>query len=726
MSDQQAITFVQYLLPPLESGDFTVTATQAITTPDNQGETFQATQALFVKGARYTLDDGAVDSVFPPAGNQGDFANVLPHVVFDGPTLPWQRTPAGESVATSVDGDPPPPVPTWLGVLLFDELDPPPTPVARTIGDLAPSGSIFFPPRTAEYGEQASDPLTTIDVPLDLYAQIAPAVEDLQWTAHVREASVIAKPAADGAAPTPDFAVVFGTRLPQPSRVSTVHLVSLEGFGPYLPSGPEHELPVFPSGVDTVRMVTLRSWTFSTIAFNQTFAGMLEAVDRGPLQLPFTPGGGAAATVGEAFGMGYTALDHALRDGGSTVSWYRGPLLPLGVTAPPFAPAETPDQHLRYDPSTGMFDVSYAAAWELGRLLALHDRAYATALYRWKLRVAQDEALALEEEIIGAMLPPIDEGGTQLRRAVTQVLGPALAALAGGPGGADAPRPPRRRPDRETLGARLAAPRADVPADAERGTDEQQVIDWLTQLHLLAGVPFGYLVPDIGMLPNESIRFFKVDLGWVEALLDGAFAVGTTRSGSGATRGLRGGAVDAARARLPLARRALVGETGGALPGAPEALSGFLLRSGVVPGWPGLEVYGFADTAGTQPLDLVRLEPVAPSLLLGLFGGTLARVDFREPPEGIHFGIDVGTQQGTWQKQLRYADGSAVGTDIPGEVLAVEPSTAGVIGIDGLRTAMATKVWSEVQPPPPDHFTAAEFGLEMVEGVEAVSFQVGT
>lgn len=47
------------------------------------------------------------------------------------------------------------------------------------------------------------------------------------------------------------------------------------------------------------------------------------------------------------------------------------------------------------------------------------------------------------------------------------------------------------------------------------GDAEQQawnhVLQWLTRLRLLEGVPFSYIVPSNEMLPNESIRFFHVD-----------------------------------------------------------------------------------------------------------------------------------------------------------------------------------------------------------------------
>ena len=42
------------------------------------------------------------------------------------------------------------------------------------------------------------------------------------------------------------------------------------------------------------------------------------------------------------------------------------------------------DAALRYDSTTGMLDASYAAAWQLGRLLALQDQAFAQALYRFR------------------------------------------------------------------------------------------------------------------------------------------------------------------------------------------------------------------------------------------------------------------------------------------------------------------------------------------------------
>ncbi|HEX2094725.1 MAG TPA: hypothetical protein VHG28_20140, partial [Longimicrobiaceae bacterium] len=196
-------------------------------------------------------------------------------------------------------------------------------------------------------------------------------------------------------------------------------------------------------GTDAVRLVVLHQWTFGSVDLEQTFQGLLTAVDVSPsgIQLPVDSLSSgdveADAAVADAFGLGYTAMDHALVDGDATVSWYRGPLLPLGTPRfvdPPYVAASP---LLRYDPTTGMFDVSYAAAWELGRLLALRDNAYATALYRWKLTQAQSTVNALEAALLDETLAGVagvaagagDARRTRFVAAAAGVAGPAAARI---------------------------------------------------------------------------------------------------------------------------------------------------------------------------------------------------------------------------------------------------------------------------------------------------------
>ena len=57
-----------------------------------------------------------------------------------------------------------------------------------------------------------------------------------------------------------------------------------------------------------------------------------------------------------------------------------------------------PDQLIAYDEQYGLFDVSYAAAWQLGQLLALQDQKFAISLFNWKRsniqRKIQDDQIA--------------------------------------------------------------------------------------------------------------------------------------------------------------------------------------------------------------------------------------------------------------------------------------------------------------------------------------------
>jgi hypothetical protein len=269
--------------------------------------------------------------------------------------------------------------------------------------------------------------------------------------------------------------------------------------------------------------------------------------------------------------------------------------------------------------------------------------------------------------------------------------------------------------------------------DNKNDSDRKIVEDWLTHLHLFEGVPFNYLVPDVRMLPTESIRFFQVDTNWVEAMTDGAFNPGNSTAAITKQSELTGQILKAnAKSNLHQVRRKQLGQT--ETPGtAPELISGFFLRSAVVSGWPTLEVNAYADTAGIESLSILRFERLAPALLIALFAGTLARVDIHEPSEGLHFGVMPIIAPNPPVKDLRYATSDPTNSIEAGQIIedsgvAVTvpvPFRAGsrnVISINTLASTLQPLVW----PPAitPGTITSAEFALELVQGVELVSFQV--
>jgi hypothetical protein len=78
-------------------------------------------------------------------------------------------------------------------------------------------------------------------------------------------------------------------------------------------------------------------------------------------------------------------LDHRTRRGDLVRAWYRGPLLPhpADLTSPRLLLAHTGDQ-LRTVIPDGREDLSLAAAFEIGRLLALSQPSMVASLVRWR------------------------------------------------------------------------------------------------------------------------------------------------------------------------------------------------------------------------------------------------------------------------------------------------------------------------------------------------------
>jgi hypothetical protein len=232
----------------------------------------------------------------------------------------------------------------------------------------------------------------------------------------------------------------------------------------------------------------------------------------------------------------------------------------------------------------------------------------------------------------------------------------------------------------------------DPPPDA--------LLRWLARLRLLEGVPFAYLVVDAGLLPPESIRFFHVDRNWTDAAVDGALAAGAGTSRERAHLQARHqvirDAVDAAE-RNAWAADAHPDQT--YAPAASETLTGFLLRSRVVSGWPGLHVRAVRDGTPVRPARMARL---APAVLLVIFDGLPTSVTIEEPRQGLQFGFDLSG--GGYQVPVRdTTTGNPTGTTVAARF---RPGAPGVVDVAALAadlgsaaTNPAELAFQLVQPP---------------------------
>ncbi|WP_159007206.1 hypothetical protein [Bradyrhizobium sp. S69] len=712
MSDTDVqIVFEQFVQPGLKDGQYTVTASVAMSDLAGAGApTFAPAHKVLQVGSDATsLPAGSIVSVFPPDKDSGDYSGCLPHVLLNKPTIPWQK-----QVLSGADDKVP-----WVALLSLSD------------DELKSGGPSLV---------TATDGTMTLSMPLAFFRSIAPTIEELGYLSHVRRVETTQK--VDSTETEIDYAVVVGNRLPKPQTLTYAYLVGLADQGDLLPGGA--------GTTDPVVLPVLTTWQFTAAAETTTFSDIIVATDRTPPTLGLPPT--AAGAAGQLLSMGYVPMPHALRVGGDTVSLYRGPLVPYATTRTiANVPIQNADAVTLYDPSTGILDMSCAAAWTLGRLLALNAASYALALYNWK-RAAQRATIdqLIYELDTGKAAPSTAMLGATRRldaeHALAAFIPAALGKLSGTAGGSrskaveptaaaspissraqrkaalrDAMTDPARIAQIHGLSPHLGA----APGDAPDSTDPNlsQVISWLGDLILLKPVPLFYLVPDERMLPIESIRFFQIDSSWMASLIDGALSLGrvteTDQSHDAAFRPMLQQEIGRAAASARARRRGALGATDPApLPARPA--SGFLLRSTAVTKWPKLEV---AASGPTGEATILRIEANG-ALLICLFDRPVDTVKLREPSEGVHFGFD---DDGALSKTLRRLvddSGGLAGS----EIITIPPtpplqpsyrgdSTLRVLDIKTLADTFNARLT-------PSQFTSAEFALEMVTGVEAVNFKL--
>lgn len=619
------VQFIEHRQPPLDSGTYTVEVEQKVKTKQSDKipeQTFSKELTFYVDGHRFApLTPDSIYAVFPPAGNLGEYSNALPHIILKRGTLPWERT------IKSTNSDLP-----WLALLLFQESEKPEPQTIKLKELKATSGNTKFPTFAYEPGQNDEDVVTVIDVPKNILEKILPPEKDLTLLASVNQITNEKNESL-----SEPLATILGNRLPKKGEVSTVHLVALEerynsGTFDYQGAGTN----------DFIRLVSLASWSFTCVNSKHNFDALLKEIDREPdtLRLPSQNNHPAK----QYLDLGYVPLHHALRQGDKTVSWYHSPLSTGQSQDNLTAPVAIADQLMRYDPNTGMFDVSYAMAWQLGRMLTLQNQPLAVEIFNWKRSKAQD-----------------------LHQIQQQVLHLPFQSTT------------------ETNG--------DLPT---------AIANWFQDLELLKNVPFNYLVPDTRLLPPESLRFFWIDSYWVDCLQDGAFSVGR---------------VTKEDLRLDVQTRSLQRRS---LAPSDKTITGFLLHSEVVSGWPGLEIEGYVNrVAGTDfvgpenKLTILRRDLLSDNILLCFFAGEVKTLDLSLQGSSVNCGVDPIKKGTKITKGLRNLDGEQKTGNIE---VPFRNENLGVINIEEM-----TKRLKQGLNVPYD-FTSAQLAATMIEGSPKVRF----
>ncbi|MEM7641168.1 MAG: hypothetical protein AAF366_01410 [Pseudomonadota bacterium] len=467
------IRFYDRIAPPLKAGAHRLTVTQSITglagpAPDP----FTAPQSFDVTAPRFRISPGSIQQVFPPANHIGGFNGALPSIVLKEFALPWMRTvdPTGQT------DDPRP----WIGLLTLagDEIPltdaqeqaraaaikagrmaatpPPKTTEPKIIPVtefLDPTDRSVLPPDLGPVSTTDGDTVLATDMDIDFFRQIAPTGDELGYLAHGRVVNTDGKSILgmdeDGA-----FSVVTGNRMTTDGAKNTVYLVSYEGHLAHLPGGD----PI-PAGIETIRLAVLGQWSYEATAVPGGFLQLMEGLCSpgrggvGLLRMP-EPASGEPVDkmVREALSIGYVALQNDLRAGEVTTSLYRGPLVPQATAQSTlYGPYYFSDHAIHYDPDYGLFSMGYAAAWQIGRLMALSDAAFVRQVIDWRRAYAKAVTDAAD---------------------AAQIVAPVARALLGG---ASDPAPlfgrPPSLPDalRAAVSDRLSALADHVPVIRPRG-----------------------------------------------------------------------------------------------------------------------------------------------------------------------------------------------------------------------------------------------------------------
>ncbi|MFY0256182.1 hypothetical protein ACDQ55_19765 [Chitinophaga sp. 30R24] len=744
------LQFFDNYIPALEAGSYYISVNHELTV-DQTKINFDTKQEILVTGPQFTLDSAQIINKYPPSGSTGKYGEVLPHIVLKDPILPWERF-------LSTKGTP------WLALMVFVENE---LTDGQSHSDKSSEITInnfLKPAATTLIGnikkEEDIDGTTTcryINMSTSVFKALAPTLEELPYLSHIRKINTGNRPIM-GLHEKGLLSVVTANRFataPAPDAnpqaiKNIVHLVSLEGLEPYLKANADL------SKYKSVSLITLASWTFLSVPDNvqdfKTLATNLVPRDKNGtlldpsllwLRLPLpTRGSGTSKTeVTKRVTNGFVPLAYHARSGENTFAWYRGPLTPvLPKSVKPDKPFPTADAALIFDKTNGVFDASLAAAWETGREAALADGDFIKKLSDFR-KQNSNTAARLFNHLYSGHFPNKSKASikidTTIQENFMKLLTPHVIREVGNIADhrvIENTSQSTTATVRESPSIHAFLEEQDVQNKLKKSIHENisPIADWLAHFALLYPIPFDKLVADERMLPTESIRFFYIDMNWINAGIEGALSLGVDSSKQLLFNKLTKEVVpDATMSAVSMIRKRLQGNEKTVTPTTVKTMSGFLLRSALVAGWPNLSIQ--AKDTSDKSLKIIRLDHLSPTVLLCIFDGVPKSIELCEPEETLSFGVTPTGYIVLRNIQHNSSIGSKIKTikirDLSNkQKLCMRSAGSNVLNIapsdsTGLIQTITNNLKQSSNLPSGGKLTAATFAIQMIKSAEAIEFK---
>lgn len=518
--------------------------------------------------------------------------------------------------------------------------------------------------------------------------QTVPELSRYKFLSHVRHINTTGMTQA-GVEDDGLFSIIMGHRsgplnIVKPTTV-VVHLVSLEN----VQATPPESGIVLPIAEPYVGLASLYSWSYqclppASLSVADAFTEIGSSVVAGGILLApsIVPPSSKTSNptmdlVKERMTDGYSLVRYRTQSGDVTVALNRGPLTPTIVSYPlsttiggwkMFSTFGSDLQIL--DKALGIMDITYSAAWQLGKAMAMADRSFAGALTRLRSAIHAGAIEGTKKELLQSQHKSKEEVIASLSETTTGLLElfqgrekPDMKSRWNRRRGAPVSLSHRQSDDTRkmyakhglTTGRKLASTTDIEPSvgtsnesdppdtplqpynefNTPYSGDWKVLMNWVLDKMYLVDLPAHYLIPDPSYLPNETLKFFHIDANWIDSFLDGALSLANQVSREDdEVRGI-------IKALLEIYTTGQLSPLFGYAPQIPTF--GFLMRSSIVTRFPDLVV-----TAPRAPGDarapILRQENIAKDTLLCLFDRVPSDSDFKnilisQPPHQQFFSV---------------------------------------------------------------------------------------